>query len=128
MSTPNTPLLVYICAPYAAYNGFSVERNVRVANKRGNEVAHLGHIPIIPHNYYYCWDEEPEDFWKALDLKLLAYCNILYFPSSPAKPTYISPGCRAELRYAFETNMPVVTCMNKQNIYGIYDPDAIKNF
>ena len=126
--TPETPQLIYICAPYAAYDNKTVEDNVAAANRHGNYIAKLGHIPIIPHNYYYCKGSESEEFWKELDLKLLGYCSILYFPSSPANPTPITPGCRAELQYAFDTEMPIITFINEQNIYGLYDPDAIKNF
>lgn len=125
---PETPQLIYICAPYAAYDNRTVEQNVAEANMYGNLLAKLGHIPIIPHNYHYCKVDESEEFWKELDLKLLSHCHILFFPSTPANPTPITPGCRAELQYAFDTEMPVITFINEQNIYGIYDPDAIKNF
>lgn len=96
---------VFICSPYAPYEGRSREENVAFAEWACRYEIEQGNLPIAPHLYLprFLDDNNVEDRLLALEigLELLKKCDaILTFGD------YISEGMKHELELAKRKGIP----------------------
>jgi len=94
---------IYIAGPYTKGDAAI---NVRNAVWAGNYVAHLGHVPFIPHLTHF-WHmmipHEDINFWYQQDLEWLKQCQALLRIEGE------SAGADNEVLVARELGMPVYT-------------------
>jgi hypothetical protein len=98
--------VIYIAGPFRAPSAWGVEQNIRKAEEAALEVWRLGAAALCPHTNTRFFDgAAPDEVWLKGDLELLARCDALY-----AIPGWDnSSGARAEVAFAEERGMPVLT-------------------
>jgi hypothetical protein len=95
---------IYLAGPYRAPTAWAIEKNVRLAEEWGLQVAELGLLPVIPHTMFrYYHGQATDQFWLAATLELLSRCDaILMLPGWSS-----SEGSRGEYALAGQLRMPV---------------------
>lgn len=96
--------LVYIAGRFRGSNPWEVEKNIRVAEEVGFEVAKLGAMPVIPHSMTRFFDKTlTDEFWLSGTMELLSQCDAVM-----AAPNHTqSTGARAEIAAAEKDGKPV---------------------
>jgi hypothetical protein len=97
---------VYICSPYKAREGATIEQNLARANRFCLFAAKSGFVPVAPHVYFsgFLNDAEPDEreAGRVMGLCLLRRCEEMFVFGS-----YLSEGMRAEIWEAQARNIPI---------------------
>jgi hypothetical protein len=95
--------IIYIAGPYTDSNTWTIEQNIRVAEKAGLQVLHLGAMPLVPHTmtrFYY--GAVPEITVIEGDLELLRRSDAVLFVGDWKN----SKGSMGELKEARRRKLP----------------------
>ncbi|MFQ5339922.1 MAG: DUF4406 domain-containing protein [Anaerolineae bacterium] len=95
--------IIYIAGPYSAPNSWAREQNIRVAEKAGLQVLHLGAMPLVPHTMTrFYFGAVPETTVIEGDLELLRRSDAVLFVGDWEN----SEGSMEELEEARRLNLP----------------------
>jgi len=99
--------LIYICSPYKAYDGHSVEDNIKNAREWCKTAVFLGLTPVAPHLLFpqFLDDNDSRERFIGMNmgLHLLEKCAEIWVCG-----LYISEGMAAEIEYAKERKIRTV--------------------
>lgn len=106
--------LVYVCSPYAEYDGHTIQENIEKAKVYCRAVAKCGYIPFASHLLYTSIydDSIPEEraYGIELGIKMLDRCDMVWVFGD-----YISSGMKQEIGYAIKKGIPILYVKDTAN-------------
>lgn len=105
---------IYIAGPL--YGSGHQDDNIRAALGVAEEVERHGHVPFVPHLYFF-WNlisRNPRDFWLSLDKEWLLRCHAMLRIKGE------SPGSVLEERWCEEANIPF------EHLRGPVTPETVR--
>lgn len=96
--------LIYVAGPFRGANAWEVEKNIRVIEDLGFEIATLGAVPLMPHPMTRFFDGTMTDqFWIDVTLDLMRRCDAICV----ARHWEESVGTKGEIEEAKRLGMPL---------------------
>jgi hypothetical protein len=95
--------LIYVAGPFRGETAWDIEQNTRRVEELGLKIAHLGHMPLMPHcNTRFFHGQCDDQFWIDGTLLLLSKCDAMLVAPGWEE----SSGTKGEISYCQKHDLP----------------------